>query len=152
MAYISAADVKVIRNELKVLFPLNQGWKFSVRGRDHQAVEVTVLQAPVDLLRGDKSDRGHINVNHYWLADHYTGRAYGVLKLIADVISRKHWDKSDIQTDYFSCAFYYNMHIGAYDVPFVHVTPNNIKSKTKWSITDAKKRFKQQTVVNLLVA
>jgi len=150
MAYINAADVKIIRNELKVLFPANQGWKFSVVNRDHMAVSVTVLQAPINLLKG--SDRTHSSVNHYWLADHYDGAVRAVYTLINDIVARKHWDKSDIQTDYFNCAYYYDINVGDYNTPFEYRTPKNIKSKTKWSLRAAQTRFKKQTVVNLLTA
>ena len=150
MAYITAAEIKVIRDELKATFPSNQGWKFSVRGRDHSVVDVTVLSAPINLMKG--SERKHSQVNHYWINDHYEGATRAILNLIDDIITRKHWDKSDIQTDYFHTAFYYHINVGSYNRDFEYLTPKHVKAKTKWSLRSAQKRFKNQTAVNCLAA
>ena len=130
MAYISAEEVKVIRNTLKATFPISSGWKFSVRGRDHSSVTVTVLQAPIFMLADEDFDITNVDVNQYYIEDHFTGDVKTVLLMIKSIITRTHWDKSDIQTDYFNCAFYYNMKIGTWEKEF-NFAPNkswNLKS------------------------
>lgn len=117
MAYISADDVKAIRNELKQAFP---NWKFSVRkGSGSLSVDVTILQ-------GDAAFEGstYQQVNQYWIKDHWKD-AYDcrVLTQINEIMhnapgragGKKFYDNSDAMTDYFDTAFYTHLSIGAWN-------------------------------------
>ena len=120
MAYISAEDVKAIRNELKQNFP---NWKFSVRkGSGSLSVDVTVLQ-------GDAEFEGntHAQVNHYWIADHWKNDYdREVLTKINEIMhnapgragGKVFFDESDAMTDYFNTAFYTHLSIGAWNKPY----------------------------------
>jgi hypothetical protein len=123
MAYISAQDVKAIRNELKQNFP---NWKFSVRkGSGSLSVDVTILQ-------GDAKFEGNTyqQVNQYWIADHWSNdydRA--VLTKINEIMhnapgragGKVFFDESDAMTDYFHTAFYTHLAIGAWNKPYALV-------------------------------
>jgi hypothetical protein len=60
----------------------------------------------------------YVQVNHYWLDSHYNGLALEYLEKVKAIMSVEHWDKSDIQSDYFHCAYYMHINIGAWDKPF----------------------------------
>ena len=126
MAYITADDVKAIRNELKVAFPK---WKFSCRkGSGSLSVDVTILRGTVDFSEGFQNSyngRKHCQVNQYWIDSHWTDlEARAALNKINEImhnapgranVLRKYYDRSDAMTDYFDTAFYTHLSIGAWD-------------------------------------
>lgn len=120
MAYISADDVKAIRNELKVSFP---NWKFSVRkGSGSLSVDVNILQGDVDF--SENLQNGYTQVNQYWIDSHWNGlEARDALKRINEIMhnapgragGKKFYDNSDAMIDYFDTAFYTHLSIGAWN-------------------------------------
>ena len=126
MAYISADDVKAIRNELKVAFPT---WKFGVRkGSGSLSVDVTIKQGTISFA--ENIERGHAQVNQYWIDSHWTDlEAREALKRINEIMhnapgragGKVFFDESDAMTDYFHTAFYTHLQIGAWDQPYVQV-------------------------------
>ena len=132
MAFINKEEVKVIRNDLKKEFP---EMKFSVRMRHHSSVNVTILKAPYDFELNGKvyrsineyhflTDKGHFNEHRMefetankWVAP-LSDEHKEIIKKVFAVITKTHWDKSDIQSDYFNCAFYYNLSIGSFEKTF----------------------------------
>ena len=123
MAYITADDVKAIRNELKVAFPK---WKFSCRkGSGSLSVDVTILKGTVDFSENFDHGRRYCQVNQYWIDSHWTSaEAKMALNRINEIMhnapgradpSRKFFDHSDAMTDYFHTAFYTHLSIGAWD-------------------------------------
>lgn len=142
MAYMSAADAAIIRADLAAAFPKGKGWKFSVR-KGQGSVSVNILAAPVRFEAWDwdsyAPDSSNIprsayhakcdkrrrpvtleDVNHYWFKDHHPGRSAAVFRKALRIIMRKHWDKSDTQSDYFNCAFYVNFGVGDTGKPCVY--------------------------------
>jgi hypothetical protein len=61
------------------------------------------------------SDGKYCQVNTYHIDSSFTGEAAECLKAINDLMHVDHWDKSDIMTDYFNCAYYVNIHVGRWD-------------------------------------
>ena len=57
----------------------------------------------------------YIQVNHYHIDSGFTGEAAECLNAITDLMHVDHWDKSDIQSDYFHCAYYVNIHVGRWN-------------------------------------
>lgn len=138
MAYINAQETKIIRDELKAAFPYV---KFSVTNDNHSSVNVHILEAPFDFNTSrpgcSYKDVIHYSVNDHWLTadderhqqtatnseghsisqgDH---EAYIFLRAVEAIITKKWWDKSDIQSDYFNTAFYFSISIGKWDRGFV---------------------------------
>ena len=117
MAYISAEDVKAIRNELKQAFP---NWKFSVRkGSGSLSVDVTILQGDARF-----EDNTYIQVNQYWIKDHWKDEYdCKVLTQINEIMhnapgragGKKFYDNSDAMVDYFDTAFYTHLSISAWN-------------------------------------
>lgn len=125
MAYISTAEVKEIRNELKETFP---GHKFSVKkGAGNYSVDVTILAAPYDfssILNGN----AYIDINEFCL-DRY-GEFEGYFEKILQIIktapakaSGDVWyDNSDSMTDYFDIAFYIHVSVGQWNKPYQQIS------------------------------
>lgn len=120
---------KEIRSELKSKFPT---CTFSVTS-DHSEIRVTLMSWDKSPFQ-DGSRTGYEQLNHYYL-DNYleeyyyrpaswegvkclTPEAVEMLKEVVRIANRKNWDDSDIQTDYFSCHYYFSLHIGKWDKEF----------------------------------
>ena len=127
MAYISAGEVREIRNELKKTFP---SLKFSVRKSGHTSVTVSIMKGDVDF--SPILDRGpynrFCNVNHYHLGNY--GDFTALFTKIDNVIKsapakaedgRAWYDNSDAMTDYFDTAFYYDLTVGQWNNPYVKI-------------------------------
>jgi aconitase B len=115
MAYISAEEVKEIRNNLKAAFPAKDGYKFSVTRQHGTEVSVSIMEAPIE------SKDSYVQVNHYYIDNHYEDQPEWkeFLNKVSEIVHEKHWDKSDLQSDYFHCAFYVSINIGKWDRPFI---------------------------------
>jgi hypothetical protein len=125
MAYINAQDVAQIRKELKEKFPK---FKFGVRkGAGSLSVGVTIKSGPADFV--DPNGRGYIQINQYHLGNY--GPHEKFLREVVDIVKtapsrgegfRKGegwYDRSDAMTDYFDTAYYFDIHVGAWNKPYV---------------------------------
>lgn len=123
MAYISAEDVKRIRNAIKIAFP---EFKFSVRKDGYLGVYVSFVSGPVDFndVMRDK-DSGYCQINEYWLQNYGQHQALfeAVLKIIKMAPEKQWYNNSDAQIDYFDTAFYIHMQIGNWNKPYVYKAP-----------------------------
>ena len=136
MAYVHKATIDKVRSGLKILNK-EYGMKTSVSGVNSSSLRVRISSGKIDLIGNfidkiseDKNLRnyeevaqyvkrnGNIQVNHYWLETNYTGLALEYLQKVKAIMSVDHWDKSDIQSDYFHCAYYMNIDIGAWNKPY----------------------------------
>ncbi len=132
MAYITAEDVKAIRNELKARYPQ---FKFGCKKSSGSlSVDVTIKQGPVDFIEnylagatpGANVDyirkSGTLQVNPYWLDSTYSGEALTILEDIVKIVktapARGWYDRSDIQSDYFDTAYYFHISIGEWNKPY----------------------------------
>lgn len=123
MAYISAEDVKAIRQELKQAFPK---WKFSVRkGSGSLSVDVNIMQGTCAFEGKD-----YAQVNQYWIKDHWQDEQdREALIKINEIMhnapgragGRVYFDESDAMTDYFHTAFYTHLSIGQWDKKYICV-------------------------------
>jgi len=123
MAYISAQDVKAIREELKQQFPR---WKFSVRkGSGSLSVDVNIMQGTCAF-----EGRDYAQVNQYWIKDHWQDADdQKALIQINEIMhnapgragGRVYFDESDAMTDYFHTAFYTHLSIGQWDRKYICV-------------------------------
>jgi hypothetical protein len=137
MAYISADEVKAIRDALKARFPK---FKFGCRkGSGSLSVEVTVKQGPIDFIdnynrtvgsrpggfRGGSPAEKSLQVNQFWFQEHFDGTAKDtiaeILQIIKSAPDRKWYDRSDVQSDYFETAYYIHLNIGEWNSPYALV-------------------------------
>ena len=133
MAYISAAEVKAIREELKKEFPK---YRFGVRkGSGSLSVNVVVKKGPA-FKTFEKYDRysdevktidlnKESTVNTYWLEE-TTGPNKKFFEKVVKIIKtapvkaggRAWFDESDIMTDYFHTAYYFDVSVGEWNKPY----------------------------------
>ncbi len=141
MAYITAEEVGVIRRDLKEAFPASDGWKFSVKlDGGHLGVSVCFMEGPVDLLAYDPCDEfrnpmadrdptrvmSRDQINHFWINAHHPPETAAIFNKAHAIIALEHWDKSDMQSDRFHCAFYIHMGVGHYNKSYVrHDRPSD---------------------------
>lgn len=127
MAYITAEEVKVIRNELKEAFP---EFKFSIRKDRHSAIVVTILSGPLKFAESDD-----VMINHYHLHNY---KHEAILNAMLAIINRNNYDNSDTQSDYFDVGYYVDFKQGSWDRPYVQTKFKSEKAqmafRLKWNL------------------
>ena len=124
MAYITSDQVKAARKALKTTFP---EFKFSVTGGNTSAITIAIMSGPLDMTkdatRGGYSEDCYVQLNPYYLSRCEHGVVYEGMKAVAQKAiaeaGNPYFDHSDIQSDYFHCAYYLYMHVGKWDKPYV---------------------------------
>ena len=140
MAWVNKDTVTKVREALKVLNK-EYGMKTSVSGTNSSSLKVRIVSGKIDFVQNrldmlaadhrfsEAEKENHrlyltkfnsgIQVNHYWLDTSFSGVALEYLEKVKAIMSVDHWDKSDIQSDYFHCAYYMNIDIGKWDKAYV---------------------------------
>jgi len=141
MAYMNQDKKKTIKAALdKVLKP--RGVKYSLRVRDNMAICCTITAAPIDFIgnfntttrqqfrRGGRLPCDYLQVNLYWINDHFTGEAAAVLNEAAEALKAAgYYDNSNAQIDYFETAYYMHLDIGRHDKPFQFIDKRSSMDK-----------------------
>ena len=130
MAYITADEVRAIRNELKEKFG-KDGFKFSVRNSNNMEAIVTLLSGPTD-FSDILGDNDHMQINQYHM--HQYGKHEAFFREIETIIKtapikvggRGWYNNSDVQSDYFDVAYYYSIQVGNWDKQYVANTKNTV--------------------------
>ena len=120
-----------IANALKPILA-KYGMKGTLKCRQH-AITLTLRQGPIDFI-GDLNEsrngrlgvskdemRKHyeLQVNQYWIDEHYTGVSLEFLKQVKDAMqAADYYDNSDAQIDYFDTAYYYDINVGSWNKPY----------------------------------
>jgi len=136
MAYVSA---EVIANARTAMKKLNNEYdvKATVSGVNTSTLKLQISSGCIDFISNYLDVRrernwqyapdeqqfrwyGFLQVNHYYLDDAFSGKALEYLQKASAILHAEHWDKSDIQTDYFNCSFYVNIHIGKWNKPYIY--------------------------------
>jgi hypothetical protein len=121
----------VIQKNLKPILA-KYGVKGSLRVRNGHAITLTLRSGSVDFV-GDMNEyvhgrevnknelRKHYNfmINQYWFTEHYDGTALQFIDEVNKAMKSADWyDRSDIQTDYFDTAYYYDICVGEWNAPY----------------------------------
>lgn len=138
MAYMNQEKKAIIKAALdKILKP--RGFKFSLRVDHRSSITCTISAGPVDFIGnfneksgekfpaipGDKRD--YLQVNTYWIEDHFSGEAAEILSAAVDGLKAAgYYDRSDAMTDYFDTAYYFHLNIGQWDKPY-KITPRTMR-------------------------
>jgi hypothetical protein len=107
------------------------GMKGSLR-TDRHSITLTLQSGSLDFVKDMNRERAHIaqsgieqgqpyylQVNQYWLDEHYTGTSLAFLQEINRAMQAADWyDRSDAMTDFFDCGYYYHIHVGRWDKPY----------------------------------
>jgi hypothetical protein len=128
MAYITKAEVKAKSLKLKEINK-KYGMKAAFSGSNSSSLLLTVQSGGIDFgneclvdnYRNWKATDGNFycQCNHYYLNNHWTGKALEYLEECYALMREGHYDRSDIQTDYFECSWYNNIHIGRWNKGYV---------------------------------
>jgi hypothetical protein len=105
--------------------------KGSISVRHYSTLVVTVKSGKLDVIGNYMNKSRHaqerneapenLDVNLYWLDDHYDGKVLDFLKEMSSALKgENYFDKSDIMTDYFHCSHYMDLKIGKWDKPYIY--------------------------------
>ena len=114
----STKDIaKWIRQTLKEKYPK---FKFSVTMESYSggsSITVAVMVSPILILRNMK---GYDQLNNFYLEtdNNLTDEAKKILIDVNKIANKYNYDKSDSMVDYFDVNYYFNLHIGKWDVPY----------------------------------
>ena len=111
--------------------------KYNVKGslsvRNHMTLCLTIKSGPIDFIEnylagtapGDSADYvrscGSLQVNTYWVQDHFTDIAKAFLTEVVAAMNGGNWNESDIQSDYFNVGWYIDVSIGNWNKPYILV-------------------------------
>jgi hypothetical protein len=113
MAYVSQEKKAQLAPAIKAVLA-KYGVKASISVRHHSSLVVTVKSGNID-FGGD-----YIQVNEYWINEHYTGTARDFLtELLAAMKGPDYFNDDDIMSDYFHRSHYTDISIGKWDRPYV---------------------------------
>jgi len=116
MAYVSQDDKKKLAPAIKAVLK-KYGMKGSISVRHHSTLVVTVTQGPIDF--GQDARDGYLQVNPYWIHEHYEGTARDFLTELLDAMKGPDFfDHSDAMTDYFHRSHYTDINIGKWGKPY----------------------------------
>ena len=118
MAYVAHDVIEKVRKSLKEQYPSKKGWKFSVTGRNTSSLNIRVMKAP----ESAKLPEAHMDINQYWIKENAVSNGWSpefvaLAEKMNEIAHVDHWDKSEIQTDYFHCAYYINLSVGRWNRP-----------------------------------
>ncbi len=116
MAYVSQDHKKKLAPAIKAV--LNKyGMKGSIAVRHHSTLAVNIKSGVIDF--GQDARDGYIQVNPYWIDEHYEGTARKFLnELLAAMKGPDFFDESDAMTDYFHLSHYTDINVGTWNKPY----------------------------------
>jgi outer membrane protease len=112
MAYMNQEKKAKIATMIKPLLK-RYGLKGSLAVRNHSTIVLNIKSGKID-FGGDR-----IQVNTYWVHEHYTGIAKEFLEQAVKALKGADWyDESDAQVDYFNTAYYVDINVGQWNKPY----------------------------------
>ena len=139
MANVSKEVITKARLALKALNK-EYGIKATFSGKGDSTLYLTITEGKIDFISNfcenvKAKRRQHdtqqvidwvtkeqnISVNQYYLDSSFDGIALEYLEKAKSIMLVDHWDRSDIQSDYFNCAYYINISIGRWNKPYKFV-------------------------------
>lgn len=141
MAYVSQEIISKARVALKDLNK-EYGVKATLSGKGTSSLHLKISEGKIDfvsnhckmIIKNGKyildekefitylEENKNVTINHYYIDHAFDSIALEYLEKAKAIMMVDHFDYSDIQSDYFNCAFYINMRIGTWDKPYVLVS------------------------------
>jgi len=124
MAYMNQERKAKIAEQVKPILA-RYGMKGTLK-TDRHSITLTLKSGKIDFIndlvnphRAELRKDYALDINPYWFQEHYGGESYHFLREIMNAMRSADWyDRSDIQTDYFDTAYYYNVHVGNWQKPY----------------------------------
>jgi hypothetical protein len=126
MAYISKEKVQEKTLKLKALNK-EYGIKASFSGSNSSSLTLTLHSGSINFFEylvpeikvNASKEEFNLQLNHYYLSNWFDDSlALDYLNKVYSVMLEGHFDKSDIQSDYFHCSWYNFMQIGRWNKPY----------------------------------
>ena len=133
MAYVTEEIINKARTALKALNK-QYGVKATLSGKGSSSLKLTIAEGSIDFIDSYcktvmakcqlRDAEGviewaqkemYIQVNQYYLDSSFSGLALEYLEKAKEIMYADHFDHSDIQSDYFNCAFYVSINIGRWN-------------------------------------
>lgn len=133
MAYVTEQIITKARLALKALNK-EYGVKATLSGKGDSTLYLTIAEGSIDFIgnfcESTEANRRqhdtkqvidwvqkhqHVSVNQYYLDSSFSGIALEYLDKAKAIMHADHYDHSDIQSDYFNCAYYLNINIGRWN-------------------------------------
>lgn len=97
------------------------GMKGSLSIQNHSTLVLKVKSGKIDFSPFMRDPKRGLDVNHYWIADHFDGKAKDFLVAVKEAMMVGNYDHSDSMTDYFCVGWYISIRIGEWNKPYVKV-------------------------------
>ena len=139
MAYVSQADKAKLAPGIKAVLK-KYNMKGSIAVRNHSTLVVNIRSGAIDFSGNYTHGDNYIQVNEYWIDDHYaentTARDF-LNELLAAMKGPDYFNEDDAMTDYFHRSHYTDINIGQWNKPYVYQpkaakaikVPKKIKTK-----------------------
>jgi len=119
MAYVSQEMKKELAPGIKAVLK-KYNMKGSIGVRHHSTLVVNIQSGAIDFSGNYTHGDNYIQVNEYWIDEHYTGVARDFLnELLAAMKGPKYFCEDDSMTDYFHRSHYTDINIGKWDKPYM---------------------------------
>ena len=120
MAYVSQKDKAELAPGIKAVLKKYK-MKASIAVRHHSTLVVNIKSGAIDFSGNYTHGDNYIQVNEYWIDDHYANNTVAknfLNELLAAMKGSKYYNNDDAMTDYFDTAYYVNIHVGKWDKPY----------------------------------
>jgi hypothetical protein len=138
MAYVSQDTKAKLAPTIKAILK-KYGVKGTLSVRNHSSLVLTLKSGKIDFIENyittDASKHygqpmsadqvaylrknGHLDVNTYWIKDHYSGKAKSfLLEMKAAMEGPDFFCEDDAQTDYFHRSHYVDINVGKWNKPY----------------------------------
>ena len=120
MAYVSQKDKAELAPSIKAVLKKYK-MKASIAVRHHSTLVVNIKSGAIDFSGNYTHGDQYIQVNEYWIDDHYANNTVAknfLNELLAAMKGPKYINNDDAQSDYFSRSHYTDINVGNWNKPY----------------------------------
>ena len=120
MAYVSQAMKKDLAPAIKAVLKKYK-MKASIAVRTHSTLAVNIKSGAIDFTGNYTHGDNYIQVNEYWIDDHYANNTVAknfLNELLAAMKGPKYFNNDDAQSDYFHRSHYTDINVGNWNKPY----------------------------------
>tara|TARA_B100001778_G_scaffold272430_1_gene234649 strand:- start:1093 stop:1467 length:375 start_codon:yes stop_codon:yes gene_type:complete len=120
MAYVSQKDKAELAPSIKAVLKKYK-MKASIAVRHHSTLVVNIKSGAIDFSGNYTHGDQYIQVNEYWIDDHYANNTVAknfLNELLAAMKGPKYFNNDDAQSDYFSRSHYTDINVGNWNKPY----------------------------------
>ena len=120
MAYVSQKDKAELAPSIKAVLKKYK-MKASIAVRHHSTLVVNIKSGAIDFTGNYTHGDQYIQVNEYWIDDHYANNTVAknfLNELLAAMKGPKYFNNDDVQSDYFHRSHYTDINVGNWNKPY----------------------------------